>query len=181
MCFCRQFARSVLKVDYTTLRHGFIIVSSQFICFVHKIKLLFLAFAGIIDCFFFRFQAHLAPKSQTNFDFQKYIKRSLDEDFKVVVGIRYDSNSPSCANVLLLKPCTCNFIWHVLIHVVWPPHHLYLQRRISPWNNPTCLTAYLNFHSPPIWFFAVLFLLFNTHGKETDSSSLCHSILSENT
>ncbi|KAI3447605.1 hypothetical protein Pfo_004270 [Paulownia fortunei] len=74
VCFFRQFVRSVPKVDYLTLRHGFI-------------------------------TAHLAPRSQTNFDFQKYIKRSLEEDFKVVVGI-----------------------------------------------------------SPPIWFFAVLFLLFNTHG-----------------
>ncbi|XWS71316.1 hypothetical protein CRYUN_Cryun03dG0127700 [Craigia yunnanensis] len=74
VCFFRQFVRSVPKVDYLTLRHGFIM-------------------------------AHLAPQSQTKFDFQKYINRSLEEDFKVVVGI-----------------------------------------------------------SPPIWFFAVLFLLFNTHG-----------------
>ncbi|XP_022847428.1 MLO-like protein 6 [Olea europaea var. sylvestris] len=74
VCFFRQFVRSVPKVDYLTLRHGFIM-------------------------------AHLAPKSHAKFDFRKYIKRSLEEDFKVVVGI-----------------------------------------------------------SPPIWFFAVLFLLFNTHG-----------------
>ncbi|KAI5575871.1 hypothetical protein POPTR_009G011900v4 [Populus trichocarpa] len=74
VCFFRQFVRSVPKVDYLTLRHGFIM-------------------------------AHLAPQSHTKFDFQKYINRSLEEDFKVVVGI-----------------------------------------------------------SPPIWFFAVIFLLFNTHG-----------------
>ncbi|KAG6642982.1 hypothetical protein I3843_09G173800 [Carya illinoinensis] len=74
VCFFRQFIRSVPKVDYLTLRHGFII-------------------------------AHLAPQSQTKFNFQRYIKRSLEEDFKVVVGI-----------------------------------------------------------SPIIWLFAVLFLLFNTHG-----------------
>ncbi|OVA18109.1 Mlo-related protein [Macleaya cordata] len=74
VCFFRQFVRSVPKVDYLTLRHGFIM-------------------------------AHLAPQSSIKFDFQKYINRSLEEDFKVVVGI-----------------------------------------------------------SPPIWFFAVLFLLFNTHG-----------------
>ncbi|XP_073286684.1 MLO-like protein 12 [Primulina huaijiensis] len=74
VCFFRQFVRSVPKVDYLTLRHGFIM-------------------------------AHLAPQSQNNFNFQKYINRSLEEDFKVVVGI-----------------------------------------------------------SPPIWGFAVLFLLFNTHG-----------------
>lgn len=74
VCFFRQFVRSVPKVDYFTLRHGFIM-------------------------------AHLAPQSSTKFDFQKYIKRSLEEDFKVVVGI-----------------------------------------------------------SPVIWFCAVVFLLFNTHG-----------------
>ncbi|XWS52688.1 hypothetical protein CRYUN_Cryun11dG0092400 [Craigia yunnanensis] len=78
VCFFRQFVRSVPKVDYLTLRHGFIM-------------------------------AHLAPQSQTKFDFQKYINRSLEEDFKVVVGI-----------------------------------------------------------SPPIWFLAVLFLLFNTHGWYSD-------------
>ncbi|XP_060175226.1 MLO-like protein 6 [Lycium barbarum] len=74
VCFFRQFVRSVPKVDYLTLRHGFI-------------------------------AAHLAPQSHQKFDFRKYIKRSLEEDFKVVVGI-----------------------------------------------------------SPPMWFLAVLFLLFNTHG-----------------
>ncbi|KAL9296705.1 hypothetical protein ACSQ67_022601 [Phaseolus vulgaris] len=56
VCFFRQFVRSVPKVDYLTLRHGFIM-------------------------------AHLAPQSHSKFDFRKYIKRSLDEDFKVVVGI----------------------------------------------------------------------------------------------
>ncbi|XP_026425766.1 MLO-like protein 6 isoform X2 [Papaver somniferum] len=55
-CFFRQFVRSVPKVDYLTLRHGFIM-------------------------------AHLAPQSAIQFDFQKYMRRSLDEDFKVVVGI----------------------------------------------------------------------------------------------
>ncbi|KAH9660897.1 MLO-like protein 6 [Citrus sinensis] len=74
VCFFRQFVRSVPKVDYLTLRHGFV-------------------------------TAHLAPQSHTQFNFQKYINRSLEEDFKVVVGI-----------------------------------------------------------SPLIWFFAVVFLLFNTHG-----------------
>jgi mlo protein len=55
VCFFRQFYSSVAKVDYLTLRHGFI-------------------------------TAHFAPQSQ-NFDFQKYIKKSLDEDFKTVVEI----------------------------------------------------------------------------------------------
>ncbi|XP_039024194.1 MLO-like protein 6 [Hibiscus syriacus] len=56
VCFFRQFVRSVPKVDYLTLRHGFIM-------------------------------AHLPPQSQNNFNFQKYINRSLEEDFSVVVGI----------------------------------------------------------------------------------------------
>ncbi|XP_076908847.1 MLO-like protein 2 [Bidens hawaiensis] len=56
VCFLRQFVRSVPKVDYLTLRHGFIM-------------------------------AHLGPQNQSRFDFQKYIKRSLEEDFKTVVGI----------------------------------------------------------------------------------------------
>ncbi|KAK1290794.1 MLO-like protein 6 [Acorus calamus] len=69
VCFFRQFVRSVPKVDYLTLRHGFIM-------------------------------AHLAPQSATQFDFQKYIRRSLEDDFKVVVGI-----SPTiwfCAVLFLL-------------------------------------------------------------------------------
>ncbi|CAL0311702.1 unnamed protein product [Lupinus luteus] len=53
-CFFRQFYRSVGKVDFQTLRNGFITV-------------------------------HLSPGSK--FNFQKYIKRSLEDDFKVVVGV----------------------------------------------------------------------------------------------
>ncbi|XP_059298410.1 MLO-like protein 3 [Lycium ferocissimum] len=53
-CFFRQFFHSVAKVDYLTLRHGFI-------------------------------TAHLS--SNNAFNFQKYIERSLDDDFKVKVGI----------------------------------------------------------------------------------------------
>ncbi|KAL3649755.1 hypothetical protein CASFOL_006158 [Castilleja foliolosa] len=56
VCFFRQFFTSVKKVDYLTLRHGFI-------------------------------TEHLTPQSQTTFNFQKYINRSLEEDFKVIVGI----------------------------------------------------------------------------------------------
>ncbi|KOM44211.1 hypothetical protein LR48_Vigan05g181600 [Vigna angularis] len=52
----KQFVRSVPKVDYLTLRHGFMM-------------------------------AHLGPHSHQKFDFRKYIKRSLEEDFKVVVEI----------------------------------------------------------------------------------------------
>lgn len=53
-CFFQQLLCSVTKVDYLTLRHGFI-------------------------------SAHLAPESR--FNFHKYIERSLEDDFKKVVGI----------------------------------------------------------------------------------------------
>ncbi|CAJ1956000.1 unnamed protein product [Sphenostylis stenocarpa] len=58
ICFFRQFVRSVPKVDYLTLRHGFL-------------------------------TAHLGPQSHQKFDFRQYIKRTLEEDFKVVVEIRF--------------------------------------------------------------------------------------------
>ncbi|KAL5711405.1 hypothetical protein ACHQM5_021865 [Ranunculus cassubicifolius] len=51
--FFRQFFNSVAKVDYLTLRHGFIATHN----------------------------------SLNTFNFQKYIGRSLEDDFKVVVGI----------------------------------------------------------------------------------------------
>uniref|UniRef100_A0A1D1Y1L9 MLO-like protein 3 n=1 Tax=Anthurium amnicola TaxID=1678845 RepID=A0A1D1Y1L9_9ARAE len=54
MCFFRQFFTSVGKVDYFTLRHGFI-------------------------------SAHFS--SLRNFNFQKYIQRSLENDFKTVLRI----------------------------------------------------------------------------------------------
>ncbi|KAF8413814.1 hypothetical protein HHK36_001807 [Tetracentron sinense] len=53
-CFLRQFNGSISKVDYLTLRHGFI-------------------------------TAHFAEGSK--FDFQKFIRRALDVDFQVVVGV----------------------------------------------------------------------------------------------
>ncbi|KAL3736470.1 hypothetical protein ACJRO7_025418 [Eucalyptus globulus] len=55
-CFFRQLSGSVSKVDYLTMRHGFI-------------------------------NAHLAPNSK--FNFHKYIKRSMEDDFKAVVGISF--------------------------------------------------------------------------------------------
>ncbi|KAL1553239.1 MLO-like protein 6 [Salvia divinorum] len=69
VCFFRQFYPSVAKVDYLTLRHGFV-------------------------------TEHLPPQIQDSFDFQIYINRALEEDFKVIVGI-----SPAlwfCAVLLLL-------------------------------------------------------------------------------
>ncbi|KAE8654095.1 MLO protein-like protein 1 [Hibiscus syriacus] len=54
VAFFRQFFGSVSKVDYLTMRNGFI-------------------------------NAHFA--ANTRFDFHKYIKRSMEDDFKVVVGI----------------------------------------------------------------------------------------------
>ncbi|MCL7041323.1 hypothetical protein MKW94_023540 [Papaver nudicaule] len=55
-CFFRQFFSSLAKVDYMTLRHGFI-------------------------------ATHFSTNGSIKFNFQKYIEQSLEEDFKVVVGI----------------------------------------------------------------------------------------------
>ncbi|CAM8936658.1 unnamed protein product [Rhodiola kirilowii] len=54
IAFFRQFSGSVSKVDYLTMRHGFI-------------------------------NAHFGPNMK--FNFHRYIKRSMEDDFKVVVGI----------------------------------------------------------------------------------------------
>ncbi|KAM3711058.1 hypothetical protein ACJW31_01G078900 [Castanea mollissima] len=56
VAFCRQFFGSLSKVDYLTMRRGFI-------------------------------DAHFATDSK--FNFHKYIKRSLEDDFKVVVVFHY--------------------------------------------------------------------------------------------
>ena len=50
--------------------------------------------------FLLTWQAHLAPNSK--FDFHKYIKRSMEDDFKVVVGIRLISLSHSHSHSLCL-------------------------------------------------------------------------------
>ncbi|XVE94384.1 hypothetical protein REPUB_Repub02eG0004100 [Reevesia pubescens] len=76
VAFFRQFFGSVTKVDYLTMRNGFI-------------------------------NAHFAPNSK--FDFHKYIKRSMEDDFKVVVGI----STPLwvCAIIFLLLNVKK---WHTL-------------------------------------------------------------------
>ena len=141
-CFFRQFFHSVAKVDYLTLRHGFISVSISFLVYfiffnlyIHNKKILIgqiLCTDKITTVYLCRFhnkstiinnnnatnasiisktliykrtkfvlnillqklitfsqilQAHLS--TNTSFNFQKYIERSLEDDFKVVVGIRF--------------------------------------------------------------------------------------------
>ncbi|CAN6692448.1 unnamed protein product [Malus baccata var. baccata] len=76
VCFFRQFIRSVPKVDYLTLRHGFIM-------------------------------AHLAPQSHQNFNFQKYINRSLEEDFKVIItkmGLRIQESGEVVKGLPVVQP-----------------------------------------------------------------------------
>ncbi|KAI9124694.1 hypothetical protein K1719_004616 [Acacia pycnantha] len=51
--------------------------------------------------------AHLPPGSEESFDFRKYIERSLDEDFKVVVGI-----SPLIWFLAVLLLLTNTHGWH---------------------------------------------------------------------
>ncbi|KAL5581217.1 hypothetical protein UlMin_013659 [Ulmus minor] len=83
-CFFRQFFNSVAKVDYLTLRHGFI-------------------------------SAHLSTNNST-FNFQKYIQRSLEDDFKVVVGI-----SPFMWLLVVIFMLVDVHGWHVYLWVSFVP------------------------------------------------------------
>ncbi|KAJ9178153.1 hypothetical protein P3X46_010062 [Hevea brasiliensis] len=83
-CFFRQFFNSVAKVDYLTLRHGFI-------------------------------TAHLS-NNYNSFNFQKYIQRSLEDDFKVVVGI-----SPFMWFMVVIFMLLDVHGWHVYLCVSFLP------------------------------------------------------------
>lgn len=84
-CFFRQFFTSVPKVDYLTLRHGFI-------------------------------NTHLPPESQQQYDFHKYISRSLEDDFKVVVGI-----SPTVWFFAVLLLLTNTHDWYAYLWLPFIP------------------------------------------------------------
>ncbi|XP_059427842.1 MLO-like protein 3 [Corylus avellana] len=83
-CFFRQFFHSVAKVDYLTLRHGFI-------------------------------SAHMSANN-VNFNFQKYIQRSLEEDFKAVVGI-----SPIMWFLVVILLLLDVYGWHIFLWVSYIP------------------------------------------------------------
>lgn len=89
--FFRQFFISVGKADYLAMRHGFITVSFHGRS-ITTFKLNSCLFHFLCQLL----QVHLAPGSK--FDFQKYIERSLEDDFKVVVGIRYVINPEASLN-----------------------------------------------------------------------------------
>ncbi|KAI8573713.1 hypothetical protein RHMOL_Rhmol01G0297600 [Rhododendron molle] len=76
-CFFRQFFHSVAKVDYFTLRHGFI-------------------------------AAHLSTNN--TFNFQKYIRRSLEDDFKVIVSI-----SPAMWFLVVIFLLVDVYGWHTVL------------------------------------------------------------------
>lgn len=82
-CFFRQFLHSVAKVDYFTLRHGFI-------------------------------SAHLSTNN--TFNFQKYIQRSLEDDFKAVVGI-----GPVMWLIVVIFLLVDVHGWHVYLWVSFLP------------------------------------------------------------
>ncbi|XP_062117175.1 MLO-like protein 3 isoform X2 [Humulus lupulus] len=83
-CFFRQFFNSVAKVDYLTLRHGFI-------------------------------AAHLSAR-HGSFNFQQYIERSLEEDFRIVVGI-----SPPMWFLVVILLLVDVYGWHVYSWLSYVP------------------------------------------------------------
>lgn len=136
-CFLRQFFVSVGRTDYLTLRHGFISVSQN----LSSLSLFFLSFAflNLDEWFLWFLQAHLAPGRQ--FNFQGYINKSLEDDFKLIVGIRYNTNP-------IIK---CNSNFASLSGCV-----LY---------NNVFLTLWFLLNSPVLWASFVIFLLFNVNGE----------------
>ncbi|XP_062094781.1 MLO-like protein isoform X1 [Humulus lupulus] len=82
--------------------------------------------------------AHLAPESETRFDFQKYISRTLEEDFVVVVGI-----------TLVFQPLNSSAYIYI---------YIFIYVRITP------ELCFICIFSPLIWFVAILILLSNTYG-----------------
>ncbi|KAK3038422.1 hypothetical protein RJ639_030588 [Escallonia herrerae] len=83
-CFFRQFFHSVAKVDYLTLRHGFI-------------------------------TAHMSLRNN-HFNFQKYIQRTLEEDFKVVVSV-----SPLMWFIVVIFMLVDVHGWNVYLWVSYVP------------------------------------------------------------
>ncbi|CAI9087370.1 OLC1v1021427C2 [Oldenlandia corymbosa var. corymbosa] len=83
--FFRQFFESVSKVDYLTLRHGFIM-------------------------------AH--GKQESNFDFQKYIRRTLEKDFGVVIGMSLGIWIFSVLFIFFNAYVFHNYIWLPFIPVL---------------------------------------------------------------
>jgi mlo protein len=88
LCFSRQFWSSISRADYIALRLGFITVSiisyrnKTVITSLHKkwvIVLHFFLFSGVI-------QNHDLPLT---YDFHNYMLRSMDEEFRDIVGVRY--------------------------------------------------------------------------------------------
>ncbi|PWA95508.1 MLO-like protein [Artemisia annua] len=108
VAFFRQFFGSISKVDYLTIRHGFI-------------------------------NAHFNPSSK--FDFHKYIKRSMEDDFKSVLGIRLLSSA------VLFLLCPSSFIHYTSLDVL---DHLPTSKR--PW-----LTLY-----PDYTMYTLILLLVGT-------------------
>ncbi|CAI0445138.1 unnamed protein product [Linum tenue] len=84
-CVLRQFVGSVTKVDYLTLRHGFIM-------------------------------AHF--EQEIDFHFQKFIKRALESDFRVVVGKRLWILTFSVLSIFFNAHDFHSFLWLPFIPLV---------------------------------------------------------------
>ncbi|KAG6768234.1 hypothetical protein POTOM_027131 [Populus tomentosa] len=58
-----------------------------------------------------KLQAHFAPNSK--FNFHKYIKRSMEDDFKVVVGIRFALLPFRLSMLLILQHSIVDMLYHI--------------------------------------------------------------------
>lgn len=95
------------------------------------------------------FKAHLSTRNVNHFNFQEYIQRSLDDDFKVVVGIRY---SHKLTTILMVNYFSFSFSFHIY--------------RSSSLNIYRSMYLYMPlFGSPLMWFLVAIFLLLDVRGK----------------
>ncbi|CAN1810598.1 MLO-like protein 12 [Linum perenne] len=84
-CFARQFVVSVTKVDYLTLRHGFIM-------------------------------AHF--EQEIGYNFQKFIKRAMERDFRVIVGTSIWISSFSVISIFFQAHKFQSFLWLPFVPLV---------------------------------------------------------------
>ena len=157
MCFFRQFFTSVNKVDYLTLRHGFITVSFNILCNTMFELLYIYIYIYTKSRKGYKFVLITgAPMLPMWFTFYRHIwhqnvkqnlisKNTLADHLKRILKLWWGSGL--CSNNLTLR---CLFLWLIFNYIT--------------------ILILLLMRSRIIWFFALLFLLSNTYGKLNSTS-----------
>lgn len=104
-------------------------------------------------------QAHMSTSK--SFNFQKYIQRSLEDDFKVVVGIRFvNTYKNSYFNIFFFFfPASISNLFSSYFSPFSIQQFNYLLVDLF-----ICFGACV-FSSPFMWFIVVIFMLVDVHGQ----------------